>query len=154
MALVLDLWVPGRPRSKGSMKCLGGKSHNMVEQVSESKPWRQKMQRAIVREISVRMSRPGHDAAAWRPIEAPLSVRLVFVYERPKTGMGTSLPYPTLAAGANAAGDIDKLSRNVLDALQGAGLIKDDAQVVELRARKGWGERAGVLMQVETVEDL
>jgi Holliday junction resolvase RusA-like endonuclease len=51
-------------------------------------------------------------------------------------------------------GDIDKLTRNVLDALTDARLYCDDSLVIDVHASKGWAtsvETAGVLIHVEKV---
>lgn len=123
-----SLWVAGWPRTKGSMKCLGARSpggkHILVEQVTLSKPWRTHVQNEIVREV--RRSVVGK----WTAYEGAVLVDAVFYYERPATGVGVKLPYPTIAAGENANGDEDKLRRNILDSLQGCGLIGNDCMVV------------------------
>ena len=49
--------------------------------------------------------------------------------------------------------DLDKLQRAVGDALSiNAGLIKDDAQIIEWHARKEYGDQGGVVIQVEFLE--
>lgn len=150
---LISLFVPGRPRTKGSMKCLGGRSHNMVEQVTESKPWRDKIQRAIVREVRQRLAAEGPLLDVPLPYTGAVIVSAAFSYERPATGVGVDLPYPTIEAGVNANGDVDKLFRNLLDALQGSGLIKNDAQVVQGLPSKRWAGAtgAGVFFRVSTL---
>jgi Holliday junction resolvase RusA-like endonuclease len=133
---LISLFVPGHPRTKGSLRPevdWARRKVRMVEQVEQSKPWRQKMQAYIVRKVR-EQERPGK----WEPYAGPLSVGVVFAYERPRTGVGVDLPYPIIEAGENANGDVDKLLRNLLDALQGSGLIKNDAQVCETTAAKMW----------------
>jgi hypothetical protein len=123
------LWVAGWPRTKGSMKCLGartrGGKHILVEEVTLSKPWRTHVQNCIVRHVRAEL--PGQ---TWSVYEGAVLVDAVFHYERPATGIGVDLPYPTIPSGANANGDEDKLRRNILDSLQGCGLIKNDCMVV------------------------
>lgn len=36
--------------------------------------------------------------------------------------------------------DLDNYLKSLIDGLQGAGLFADDAQIVEIRARKAWGQ--------------
>lgn len=70
-----------------------------------------------------------------------VEVSMSFMFAMPK-----SRPKKVRAAGVapmTVAPDIDKLARAVLDAMQAAGLIKNDSQVTDLRARKveavdGW----------------
>jgi len=147
--LKLSLWVEGRPRTKGSMKCLGarvnGKKHTMVEDHATSKPWRIRMTNEIVREVR----RAG--VKNWVPYSGGLAVRADFRYER--LGPSAQLsPWPIINGGIYANGDLDKLLRNLLDALQGSGLIKDDCLVVRLSSTKQWsapGMPPGVQFSVE-----
>jgi len=124
-----SLFVAGWPRTKGSMKCLGartkGGKHILVEEVTMSKPWRTHVQNDIVREV--RRLLPDVRVL---PYEGPVLVDAVFQYQRPASGMSVTLPYPTLSAGTYANGDEDKLRRNILDSLQGCGLIGNDCMVV------------------------
>lgn len=67
-------------------------------------------------------------AFAGRPtIEGPVRVTIVFHMRPPKRRVREA---PTVRP------DIDKLERAVLDVLQMAGIVKDDAQVVDLTASK------------------
>jgi len=147
--LRLSLFVQGRPRTKGSMKCLGartkGGKHVLVEDHATSKPWRLRMTNEIVREVQRAGLAPG-----WQSYSGALHVIADFRYER----LGPSaqlLAYPTVNAGIYANGDIDKLLRNLLDAMQGSGLVTDDCQVVKLESSKRWAAEdmpAGVQIDV------
>lgn len=76
-------------------------------------------------------------------IEGPVRVWVRFTFERPKTHYRTgrnahrlrdsSPPFPF---GGTNGGDLDKLVRAVLDSLTDAGVWRDDALVVDIRARK------------------
>lgn len=89
-----------------------------------SKRWRQLMAYAAAGKIVA-------------PIEGPVTVVAVF-----------HLPVKDVAAGR--VGDLDKLARNLLDALTDAGVYGDDVQVTRLIVDKiGAGERGpGVDLRV------
>lgn len=73
-------------------------------------------------------------------IPAPVGASLHFVMPRPKSTPKTKTP-PAI----KRTGDIDKLTRGVLDALTGTALV-DDAHVIDVRATKRiatLGETAG-----------
>jgi Holliday junction resolvase RusA-like endonuclease len=80
---------------------------------------------------------PAVTSAGHVPYKLPVRVTASFTFER----LGPSaqhLPWPVLNAGVNANGDLDKLLRNLLDAMKDAQLIADDSLVVELRSIKAW----------------
>lgn len=138
--VLAELWVPGRARSKGSMVCQGGRSHHMVEQVKESKPWRIKVCNYVVRYVR---EMPAAKEGVW-PYEGAVELEAMFYFNRPD---GEELPYPTVAW----LGDLDKLVRNINDAVQlktGAGLISDDRNVVRIVAEKNWGKHEGVNLSI------
>lgn len=122
-APVISLWVPGRPKTKGSMRVVNARRAVLQEGVDGSVRWRQ-----LVAYAARSALRP--DA----PVSGPVAVELSF-----------HLPVDPLGA---RAGDIDKLTRNVLDALSAcskgcaedcrnhAGAYVDDNQVVSLGVGK------------------
>lgn len=61
--------------------------------------------------------------------DMPLTLRVAFVVERPKKA---TYEYPP-------QGDTDKFVRAVGDALQAAGVVEDDAQIVRIEAEKLYG---------------
>jgi crossover junction endodeoxyribonuclease RusA len=83
---------------------------------------------------------------------SPVSVSIVFRFLRPahhfnKSGLSSKAP---LHLTSKHKGDIDKLSRAVLDALTGT-LLHDDSQVVQLSAHKRYAtpsERPGALITI------
>ena len=123
--------VPGQPITKGSLKCVG---RNGRHQLIESNP----QTREYLGAVAMAATSLG---LALEPAQ-PVGVDLTCTLERPafhhRSGRFAHLireaapRYPVRAR----SGDIDKLSRLVLDALQQAGVLADDAQVVELTARK------------------
>lgn len=139
---VIRFRVAGRPRTKGSMKVITprGKKPIMVEDHSHSKPWRVKIRSEIFAQCpETRGAIPGTTAVYAGPVE----VRATFVFQR--TGpTAQTLDFPTLNSGVNANGDLDKLVRNLLDALKDAGVIVDDSQVITIRTAKIWGTEAGL----------
>jgi crossover junction endodeoxyribonuclease RusA len=85
-------------------------------------------------------------------ISVPVSVSIIFRFLRPKSHYSKSglAPHASLHLTSKQKGDIDKLSRAVLDALTGT-LLHDDSQVVQLSAHKRWatsGERPGALITI------
>lgn len=137
---------PGRPRTKGSMKPThvrlgGGRCKVGLREDGEySVPWKRAMIAAIRRQCEV---------GAW---PGPVRVFSQFAFEREgyasdKTGWPVAHEY----------GDVDKLMRNLLDALTQSGLIKDDALVIKVHGLKcfvGEGEQAGVMFTVRAAEGL
>lgn len=142
--LLAEMWIPGRPRTKGSLKVITprGQRPRLIEDHKHSKPWRTKMTNAI----------RDADTPFAEPYAGPVAVAATFVFERHGVTAKT-LPYPTLNAGVNACGDLDKLLRNLLDALQDAAVIVDDAQVCSVGTSKIWGGEAGVRLTVGTLGD-
>jgi len=63
------------------------------------------------------------------PLAGPYRVTLSFFFEEPKK---PSHPFPS-------RGDIDKYSRNALDAAEQGGILTNDSAVIELSAVKRWG---------------
>lgn len=116
MRLVLSCWIPGRPKTKGSLTVINAK-RNVVSDTPASKRWRALM---------------AYQAAALikAPLEGPVVVVAVF-----------HLPVNDVATGR--VGDLDKLARNLLDALTDAGVYGDDVQVTRLICEKVAADMAG-----------
>lgn len=145
---VLQVFIPGRPVTKGSLKNIAarGRKAHLVEDHPESKPWR-----ATVRRVIEAMR-----VGPAQPVASAVAVELHFYVEQIHGANGLIWPshdteYPT----AITIGDIDKFERNILDALKDARVIADDCLVVDLTSRKRWAEltpdgtpRAGVQITV------
>lgn len=142
--IALTVW--GDPAPKGSLKCIGGKGrHQLVEDSDRSTPWR-----ARVADGGRRVVLAGHRAGS-----DPVGLEITSTITRPKSHYGTgrnagtlkgSAPlYPSRRASQGVGGDVDKLARLVLDALEDAGVYDDDSQVVELVTRKTYADGPGVL---------
>lgn len=126
--LLVDVFVPGVPRTKGSLEIVnsGGRGRPAhVQETEESKRWRMLMVQVLRQDNE----RRGFTSAYLGGV----SVIATF-FQR------VSDPTKKVAE----SGDLDKLLRNVLDALSvnrdnpklGAGVIGDDMQVIDLRGRK------------------
>lgn len=76
------------------------------------------------------------------PLKGPVKVRAMFTLQAP---LKTDRRYPHVRP------DVDKLARALLDGLTGAAFA-DDAQVVDLRVKKEYGE-PGVMVTIEGLGD-
>ncbi len=143
MIEVLSFWVPGAPKTKGSLSarapkchcCAACRGYARLPQLQDSvgsKRWRKLVAYQAERTI---VEAPG----AQFPIEGPVAVELGFQ-------LSTMLVDDLIAQGA---GDLDKLYRNVLDALQDAGVYANDSQVTRLSGYKeGVSHFGGVRVRV------
>ena len=164
--MIYTFGVDGKPRPKGSLKCLGGRSHNMVEAVESSKPWKLHMIRTIRHAYGIEPIRDGarvvgwlRGGAAWQPWEGAVDVQVTFrflpEYSRAAGKVGEIKPsWDTPWPIADEVGDTDKLCRNLGDALEQSGLISNDRNIVKWAAVKRWcigNEIPGLVAQVTTL---
>jgi hypothetical protein len=140
--ILVDTFVAGLPRTKGSL----AKRPNgtLYDSVVDSGKWRALMAGAVRDDMARRFPGLGGAPDPWRH-----AVRVDAVFW---------LPVDPLAYGA---GDLDKLTRNLLDALgtrsknprYNGGVIIDDNQVVHLDIRKlGPSDRPGVHVIVSALD--
>lgn len=140
--------VYGTPAPKGSMKCIGargGRGHQLVEDNKNTKPWRAKITKA------------GEQAVTkYGALTGPIVIEATFTVPRPASVPLTKRPYPI----TRSSGDVDKLMRVVLDALDDAGLYGDDAQVIGAPPWKTYPDspgmpdrldRPGVIIRIESL---
>lgn len=125
--------VPGVPAPQGSMRALiprGARFPVVISDNRNLKPWRQSVAFAAVEACP--------DRQLW---QGPVSIGVVFYLPRPKS-LPKRIVYPTKKP------DCDKLVRGIFDALTGI-LWRDDSQVVEMAARKLYGDppRAEITVQ-------
>lgn len=152
---MMRTFVAGIPRPKGSLKPQavrggGGRITGRTRLVDSdnSKRWRRTMAKHFAEFRTVAMPLPG-----------PVVVSAVFYFDRNDYLVADDSQWPDHPH----IGDLDKLLRNLLDALQvddtgegnGAAIIKDDRQVVKFIEPTGkwWaspGESAGVAVEVWT----
>lgn len=109
--------VYGSPAPQGSKKFVGRTKEGrgiMAESSKKVRPWRQDVKAAA---LAVR------DGAA--PIDAPVRVRMVFTVPKPASAPKRKRTFPCRKP------DVSKLARSTEDALVDAGLIVDDARIVQ-----------------------
>lgn len=82
------------------------------------------------------------------PLTGAVVMRISFGLPKPQSAPKRKRTWPT----KKRSGDIDKLERAVLDACDGV-LYCDDAQVVELHARKDWATQPGAVIDIEEAAD-
>lgn len=119
VATVLEVFVPGRPAPQGSKRHVG--NGVMIESSKHVGTWRDDVRAALTDDLGQPRHRFGDVAVA---------VGLVFVMPRPASTPKRRTP-PAIRKP-----DIDKLARAILDALTSAGVVADDARVVDLHACK------------------
>ena len=130
MELITQVWCPGVPKTKGSLTFRGGHAE---ENVKGSARWRMLVVEAVREDLRQRW---GSDIGARADLR-PINVQAVFF-----TATDPTMP---------SAGDLDKLCRNVLDALsvnreqpaKGAGAYADDRQVIALQAHQVIADEVG-----------
>jgi Holliday junction resolvase RusA-like endonuclease len=123
--MLVDVFVPGCPKTKGSLDLVprrNGPGTYASESVHGSKDWRRLVAKTVRRR---------REDAGLAPTSGSVAVSCVFLL-------------PVADVMAPGAGDIDKLLRNVLDALTDAGVYVDDVQVVSVDGRKVPASAAGV----------
>jgi Holliday junction resolvase RusA-like endonuclease len=141
--MTLHIVVYGRPAPQGSKRHVG--RGIMIESSKHVKPWREDVRAAA---LTVR-----GEAA---PLDGPLTVRMVFTMQKPKSAPKRARTWP------DRVPDVSKLIRSTEDALVSAGLIADDARIVEYtRVAKVFPnedpealEAPGVRIQISPVEVL
>jgi len=122
--------VYGTAAPQGSKRHVG--NGVMLESSDRVRPWRQD-----VRFAALEKRPPEWD------MTKPMRLDLVFWFARPASHYGTKNGITYIKSNAPAQpvsarlGDIDKLSRAVLDALTGVAYL-DDRQVIRLEARKAY----------------
>jgi hypothetical protein len=143
-ALPLQAWVGGRARTKGSLDHIG--HGRMRENIAGSKAWRSTVVETVVRTLGGSFG-PGGPSGWWEAADGPLAASLTVYLSRPASGPMASAPYPT----SIRTGDLDKLQRNVGDALTDTGVIADDSLIAHWSAWKLWattGQQVGALIRV------
>lgn len=115
-----EVWVAGHPKTKGSLDFVT-KTH-VRESVSGSDHWRK---------LVAQQLRVAHGGRP--PFEGRAGVRILSYLQPSRLALERG---PESWILGRTSGDVDKLGRNVLDALTDSGMIKDDAQVWDLMSCK------------------
>lgn len=126
-------FVRGEPRAKGSKKAFVQKGRPIIV---DSNPNTRSWQRLIQDRVSAEFK--------GEPWAGPLEVSLVFGFVRPASAKKRRMP--------SVRPDLDKLARAVLDALEAARVMLDDAQVVSMSVLKEYLEIPGVQIEVRKLE--
>jgi crossover junction endodeoxyribonuclease RusA len=137
----VNFMVAGIPAGQGSLRQNGyGK---LYETTKNHRPWRD----ALI--YAAREATPGE------PFTGPVFVEATFVFPRPAGHYGTGSNAGKLKASAPIAHakapDLDHLQRTVGDALQNAGVVRNDGQIARWTAVKGYGEQPGVVVRVRQI---
>lgn len=143
----VKLCVYGTPQPAGSKKAFMPKNARfpvVVDANSNAKGWKDQIGKACAEQYGGPF------------LEGALEAEMHFFVPRTKGHFGTGANAGVIKDSAPAAPivrpDIDKLSRAVLDGLTGQ-LYRDDAQIVEKRARKHYGEPARVEIMISVMAE-
>lgn len=128
----LAIKVYGRPAPKGSLRSVG--QGRMVDDNPATSAWRKQIIRA------------GHAWQLPEPLDGPLILEATITLERPATVKPKKRPWPHIRSPGH--GDIDKLARTILDGLQDAQVLTDDAQIVQLVITKVYPDTPGAVDQL------
>jgi len=120
----LVITVHGTPAPQGSKRHVG--RGVMIETSKLVKPWREAVKHAALLQVTTEVVFRGQH----RTIEGPVIVEVTFTLHKPASAPKRRTTWPQRKP------DVDKLLRSTLDALSDAGVWVDDAQVVEVTARK------------------
>jgi crossover junction endodeoxyribonuclease RusA len=113
----VKLRIYGSPAPQGSKKFVGLNKAGrgiMVESSKKVRPWREDVKAAAL---------AARNGAA--PLDGPIVVRMVFTLPKPSSAPKRRRTYPCRKP------DVSKLARSTEDALVDAGLMVDDARIVE-----------------------
>lgn len=139
--------VYGIPAPQGSkIPGVSSKTGKMFVREQSSKtltPWRQDVKQAALAARGVPdsgtnpndlIAQGAYDAAPTPTITGPVVLTIDLWVPRPASVKWTKRPYPVVAP------DLDKYVRGIGDALKQAGVYKDDAQIVAIRATKRYAD--------------
>lgn len=147
--ILAEFFRPGRPRTKGSLHayCTRGRDHKVriVEETKNSSLWRAQMAKAAQVDHLERHGKLLNHAG-------PVGLVAVFYFAQVAAVGGGIIPsHQTPFPTDIEIGDLDKLMRNLGDALTDAHVIEDDRLITDLAVKKRWcplGQVPGVMVQV------
>lgn len=140
------LWVPGRPQTAGSKTAVPtAAGARVIEAGSKASRAAKRSWRGDLRDAAARAL----DGREWDACQ-PMTLRCVFVRARPATHLSASGAVKDRFRDAHPVQrpDTTKLLRAAEDALTGV-LWLDDAQIVEQRAWKAYGDQCGIEPRTE-----
>jgi Holliday junction resolvase RusA-like endonuclease len=109
---MIEIVAYGQPAPQGSKRHVG--NGVMVESSKKLRPWREDVKQAA---IAARGNA--------EPIDAPVRARMVFTLRKPASAPKRRRTWP------DRIPDLSKLARATEDALVDAGVLRDDARIVE-----------------------
>ena len=123
--------VLGKPAPQGSKRHVG--RGILLESSKRLKPWRQDVKYAALEALP---------DGWYAMMDKPILVSVTFIFARPKGHFRTNGELKPKAPSHCTAriGDVDKLSRAVLDSCTGV-CFEDDATVIALNAQKRYASR-------------
>lgn len=125
--------VQGTPIPKGSLRAFNGKHRPIVTHDNrKTKPWQKAIQNACKRAMA------RHSVEMF---DGPVMIEATFTFKKPKS---------VKRAHMSVKPDLDKLQRNLGDALEGV-LLTNDSRVTCWQVRKVYGEPEGVDVRVSEV---
>ena len=137
----IEVTVLGEPVPQGSKRVYGGRA--VDDNAARLKPWRAAVTSIVAEAIPDGWDRTG-----------PMMVSAIFVFPRPVSHYNARGELRPTAPRYkhNRPGDIDKISRSVLDACTDARIWKDDSQVALLMAQRVYGERPCLQLAVQRID--
>jgi Holliday junction resolvase RusA-like endonuclease len=144
MISITVIGTPG-PQGSKSFKGMAGGHAILAESSKAVKPWRQDV---VAASRAVMGSNP--------PLDEPVKISMVFTWRKPASAPKRRRSYP------DRTPDLSKLCRSTEDALVTAGVLKDDARIVEyIRLAKVFPNEdpmampvTGVRILIYTVEEM
>ena len=109
-------------KGRGDAKVFTGRVAQVEDNKEKHKAWREAVKEAATEALAGRS----------RIEDAPVHIAVVYCFDKPSSAPKRRRTWPI----KRSSGDIDKLQRATFDALTDAGVIKDDSQIVQVRADK------------------
>lgn len=142
MGLKLRVWIPGEPKGQPRPRAFAPGGHARVYDPGTAEGWKGLIALALRPHLHKLSRVVAEDPLAYDspschvPIADVWSVEMLFKMPRP-AAMRRKKPHPEDGETPHTkTPDIDNLAKAVLDACTSLRIWHDDAQVVELRARK------------------
>ncbi|HEY3545063.1 MAG TPA: RusA family crossover junction endodeoxyribonuclease [Propionicimonas sp.] len=145
---ILTCTMPGQPEQQGSKRSLGP-GRPMLDDNKRLKPWRAD---------AIAHLQQAMEAQGVEQFVGPVRVSVTFVYGRPKghygTGRNATVVKDAAPSWKATAPDADKLCRALGDALTQAGVVRDDALIVQWIAAKVWGHRPQTSLRIDDLSEI